>query len=129
MAYLNSERRPHQVIVELDDRGEIDRHAAMCLRYSIEGALAGGARAIVVDLRDLTSIDGPVLALLVRAHAACRAGGVDVGLLISGCANHAAIARALDSVGLGNHLQVASGPPAPGQTRPQRIGRTLTSRR
>lgn len=33
--------KPHWVIAELDARGEIDRHAAMCLELAVEVALRG----------------------------------------------------------------------------------------
>jgi len=65
--------RPPWVIPELDARGEIDRHAAMCLQHTIHGAPANGTRAIVIDLRDLTSIDAPALEIFVRAHVECQA--------------------------------------------------------
>ncbi len=104
--------RPHSVIPELDARGEIDDHAAMCLRYTIQGA-PGGAGAIVVDLRDLTSIAAAAVELFVRAHADCRARGADLGLLISGHPSHDPIADAFGSAGLADQLQFTCEPLAP----------------
>lgn len=105
------------VVAELDARGEIDPHAAMCLKNGIEAALAGNIKAIVVDLRDLTSIDAAGLALFVRARADCRAIGARLGLLISGRASHVPIAYAFASAGLGNQLDFTCEPPAPATPR------------
>lgn len=115
--------RPHRVVAELDARGEVDRHATMCLRNAIGDALAGGARAIVVDLRDLTSIDLPALAVFVRARADCHAGGAQLELLISACPRHDAIVRAFRSVGLSDRLDFTCEPlaPAPRERRMHRV--------
>jgi anti-anti-sigma factor len=120
--------RPHWVIPELDARGEIDAHAAMCLQHTILGAPTSGARAIVVDLRDLTSIDAAALELFVRAQADCRARGTDLGLLISGHATHDAIANAFGSAGLADQLQFTCEPlaPAPALPRAPRLRRVRT---
>jgi anti-anti-sigma factor len=96
--------RPHWVIAELDVNGAIDRHAAMCLTTNIADALTTSARPIIVDLRDLSSIDAAGLDLFVQAHARCYAHGVELELLISGDASHHAIADALDSAGLLDQL-------------------------
>lgn len=69
------------VIAELDARGEIDAHAAMCLRNGVLGALGCGATVVVVDLRDLTSIEAGGLALLAQARADCLAGGAQLIVL------------------------------------------------
>ena len=75
-------RRPRLVIAELDARGEIDSHTALCLRCAIEDLLAHGASEIVIDLRDLTAIDRPALALLHQARRTAAAAGVPLSLLI-----------------------------------------------
>jgi anti-anti-sigma factor len=90
--------RSHWVVAELDARGAIDAHAKMCLRHGIEGALASGADTIVVDLRDLLSIDPFGVALFAQTRAQCHAHGTRLELLISGDETGRAIAGALDSV-------------------------------
>jgi len=105
--------RPHWVIAELDARGEIDAHAATCLRHGIEAGLTANVKAIVVDLRDLTAIDTAGLALFVRARADSRSRGAELGLLISGRASHVPIAYAFASAGLGGQLDYTGEPPAP----------------
>jgi anti-anti-sigma regulatory factor len=64
---------PRWVIAELDVNGEIDEHAAMCLRYGFEDALAIRPAMILVDLRELTEIAAAGLALFVGQDADCRA--------------------------------------------------------
>ena len=103
--------RPRWVIAELDVRGEIDDHAAMCLRQAIE-AHGSAAAMILVDLRELTVIDAAGLELFVRHHADCSACGIELGLLICGDARQRAIARAFDAAGLGDQLQFACEPPS-----------------
>ena len=78
----NAVSATHRVIAELDGRGQIDSHAAICLRAAIADVLAGPAAAIIVDLRDLTAIDDDAVAVLTQSHAACRARGVHLALLI-----------------------------------------------
>jgi ABC-type transporter Mla MlaB component len=73
--------RRHWVVAELDACGEIDVHAAMCLRNGVRGALALGATHVTVDLRDLAAIDGGASALLRRLRTDCRAAGVEPALL------------------------------------------------
>jgi anti-anti-sigma factor len=74
--------RVHWVVVELDAHGEIDAHAAMCLRQAIGEAHAGAIELVLVDLRDLTAINSAGLALLTTFNAGCQAHGMDLGLLI-----------------------------------------------
>jgi anti-anti-sigma factor len=102
---------PRRVIAELDVHGEIDDHAAMCLRQAIEahGAAAG---MILVDLRELAAIDAGGLELFVRHDADCRTRGIELGLLICADARQNAIARAFDAAGLGDQLQFAYVPPS-----------------
>jgi anti-anti-sigma factor len=85
--------RPHRIVAELDAHGAIDGHAAMCLNYAIAGALAGGARSIVIDQRDLTTIDAAALALFAKGRADCHAHGVELELLVSDRAAHRALAH------------------------------------
>jgi anti-anti-sigma factor len=100
--------RVHWVIAELDDRGEIDSHAAMCLRHAIEAARARTVELILVDLRDLTGLDTFGLELLTAQRADCRAHGVELGLLISGPERPNQIAEALVLAGIGDTLRHGS---------------------
>lgn len=114
-------RRVHRVTCELDVRGEIDAHAAMCLRQAIGAGRAAPLQTILVDLRDLTAI-GPDGVALLRAHDAdCRAHGIELGLLISGHERHARIARALVLAGLGDALRYTIEPRPPAGARPVRL--------
>jgi anti-anti-sigma regulatory factor len=70
------------VVLELDARGEIDDHAAMCLRHVVAGALVMGALRIVVDLRDLCAVDARVVTLLEQLHADCEANATTLRLLV-----------------------------------------------
>ena len=101
------------MIAELDARGEIDGHAAMCLRHAIDGAASPSARRILVDLRDLNAIDGTGLELFAEGHASCLARGVELGLLLSGRARHTAIAQAFVDAGLGEQLRFTGAGQAP----------------
>ena len=112
--------RVHRVICELDVRGEIDAHAAMCLHHAIGAASAQAIEMILVDLRDLTAI-GPVGLALFTAHDAnCRAHGIELGLLISGDECHDRVAEAFVLAGLADALQYACEPSAPAPPRPAR---------
>jgi anti-anti-sigma regulatory factor len=121
--------RPRWVIAELDIDGNIDEHAAMCLRIAIEGGRAGVSATILVDLRELTAIDADGLDLFVRHDATCRTRGVELGLLICGDARHDEIARAFDEAGLVDQLQFTIDPVPPprvpqtpqGRARPWRV--------
>jgi anti-anti-sigma factor len=103
----NDRARARWIVVELDARGEIDEHAAMCLQFSVRGAVEAQARAIVIDLRDLMAIDAPGVALFERADADCRARGISLGLLISADQRHDAIAGDLEAAGLVDRLLFA----------------------
>lgn len=114
--------RPQRwVIPELDVDGRIDAHAALCLRIAIGGAWENGAERILVDLRELTTIEPAAVALFVRHDADCLAAGVQLGLLIRAEARQDAIAGALSAAGLGDRLQFGWQSPAPPPpTRPAR---------
>jgi ABC-type transporter Mla MlaB component len=99
--------RPHRLVTELDAHGAIDRHATMCLKNAIEDALSAGAEMVVVDLRDLVSIDTRALALFGWARTACHGCDAQLGLLISGAPRHYAIAAAFNESGLGEQLRFA----------------------
>lgn len=99
------DRGPVWVIAELDARGEIDGHAAMCLRHAIDGAASPSTRRILVDLRDLDAIDRAGLELFAEGLASCRARAVELSLLLSSRARHAAIAQAFVDAGLGEQLR------------------------
>ena len=103
--------RVHWVVAELDARGEIDAHAALCLRHAIGAAHTRAVQTILVDLRDLTAINRVGVALL-RAHAVdCQAHDQALGLLISGEERHRQIAEALERGGLGDALHYTDEPP------------------
>lgn len=103
-------RRVHWVTCELDARGEIDAHAAMCLRHAIAGADRVATEMILIDLRDLSAIDSGRLALFRTHQAGCRARGIALGLLISGHDRHAHIADAFVLAGLGDALHYTREP-------------------
>ena len=106
MRYSTRGGRVHRVTAELDSRGEIDAHAALCLRHAIGAAHGGPVATILVDLRDLTAID-PIGVALFRAHDGdCRSHGHTLGLLISGDARHRHIADAFERGGLAATLQI-----------------------
>jgi anti-anti-sigma factor len=106
-------RRVHRVVAELDGRGEIDAHAALCLRHAIDAAHAGPATTILVDLRDLTAIT-PMGVALFRAHDAdCRSHGETLGLLINGEERHRHIADAFERGGLADTLHFTGRPLPP----------------
>ncbi len=109
MASLNCRRR-RWVIPELDARGEIDAHAAMCLRQALDARLEGDARTIVVDLRDLTAIDTGGLAILMRARADCQTRGSELKVLVSGRPGHGAIVDAIASAGLLDEVLLTPAP-------------------
>jgi anti-anti-sigma regulatory factor len=66
---------PRWLVAELDVDGEIDAHAALCLRNAIEDARAGVDAMLLVDLRDLGAIAAAGLQLLVEASAGGAASG------------------------------------------------------
>lgn len=103
----------HWVIAELDGRGEIDAHAALCLRHAIGAAHTRPVETILVDLRDLTAINRVGVALL-RAHRVdCHSHGQTLGLLISGEERHRHIAEALERGGLADALHYTDEPREP----------------
>lgn len=113
--------RVHWVVAELDARGEIDAHAALCLRHAIGAAHTRAVQTILVDLRDLTAINRVGVALL-RAHAVdCQAHDQALGLLISGEVRHRQIAEALDRGGLGDALHYTDEPPVTGAAQRLRL--------
>lgn len=111
--------RVHRVVAELDRRGEIDAHAALCLRHAIDVAHAGPVETILVDLRDLTAIN-PIGVALFRAHEVdCRSHGQTLGLLISGDERQRHVANAFARGGLADTLHYT------GRPRPPAIERRL----
>jgi anti-anti-sigma factor len=104
--------RPRWVIAELDVNGEIDAHAVMCLGFAIEDARALAPETILVDLRELTAVDEAGVELFLGYDAACRADGVQLGILVCPDVRQAAIVRAFTAAGLGDRLRFPQ-PPAP----------------
>jgi anti-anti-sigma factor len=99
-APLRMVRRSRLVIVELDARGEIDSHAAMCLRLAIEDLVTHAVGEIVIDLRDLTAIDAPAIALLHQARRVAAAAGVALSVLVDEQSPAGDVTRALRHCGL-----------------------------
>lgn len=99
-----------RVVAELDVRGEFDEHASMCLRHAIDQP-AGLATRIVVDLRDLTTIDRRGLQRLDAAVDDGRARETSLTLLLCGGAAQAAIADAFVAAGLPVELSTGTPPP------------------
>lgn len=110
--------RVHRVVAELDGRGEIDAHAALCLRHAIDAAQAGRADTVLVDLRDLTAIDRIGVALFRAHNGDCHSHGKTLGLLISGEERHRPIADAFGRGGLGETLRYAHEPREPASAHP-----------
>lgn len=122
--------RPRWVIAELDVRGEIDAHAAMCLRFAIEVARERAAETILVDLRELTAIDAREVALFVVHDAACRADGCELAILLCDDPRQAAIVGAFARAGLGGRLRFSARPrAAPPVALPRRAATVSWSRR
>lgn len=113
--------RVHRVTCELDVRGEIDAHAAMCLHQAIEAERAAPFEMVLVDLRDLTTISPDGLALFRAHNADCHAHGIELGLLISDHERHDEVAEAFVLAGLGDALQYAVEPRPPVTPRPVRL--------
>jgi anti-anti-sigma factor len=108
--------RPRWVIAELDVHGQIDAHAAMCLGFAIDAGCDGGESTLLVDLRELTTIDGGGLALFIGHDADCRNQGAQLAILICADARQEEIVRAFTGAGLGDRLQFTYRPAPP--TRP-----------
>ena len=126
--------RDRWVIAELDVRGEIDDHAAMCLAFAVAAACEDAVQTLTVDLRELSAIGAYGIGLLLAHDAACRADLVDLGILVCADARQRAIVRALTAAGLGDRLRYrepalpAGSPPV--ITRPPRVSaRPATARR
>src|SRR5687767_11236777 len=76
------------VVAELDAHGQLDEHAAMCLRLATDHP-AKAATRIVIDLRDLTAVDSRAVGLLDAATADGRARAAGLTLLLRHGAAHA----------------------------------------
>lgn len=90
--------------------GHLDRPGAARLERSLEGARAKGAKMIVVDLREVTSIEAVGLGALQRAEARCRQSGVRLRLLVPGRHGHEALRRAFEVAGLVEQGRFTDGP-------------------
>lgn len=93
------ERRAHErwIVAELDARGELDAHAALCLRNALDATDAAATDTVWVDLRDLLALDAAALA---QESADCRAHGFELAVLLSCHALHDPIAERLADAGL-----------------------------
>jgi anti-anti-sigma factor len=117
--------RPRWVIAELAVNGEIDAHAAMCLRFAIEDACVAPGAQILVDLRELTTIDAPALELFVREDVRCRASDAQLGILICADPRQQDIVTSFTRSGLGDRLRFSpqpARPPAPPAARRRTAG-------
>ena len=110
-------------MLELDARGEIDDHAAMCLRDAVGGALAMGAVKIVVDLRDLCAVDARVVTLIEQLHADCEANATTLRLLVCEHTHDDTMAGLCDPAR--RHVE----PRAVDRVRPRPVGTPPRSRR
>ena len=61
--------------------GEADLYTAPALREEMLGALAAGAKRLVVDLSDVTFIDSTSIGTLVRAERELRASGGTISVV------------------------------------------------
>jgi anti-anti-sigma factor len=124
--------RPRWVIAELDVKGEIDAHAAMCLRFAIEDACIAPGAQILVDLRELTTIGAAALELFVSEDERCRASDAQLGILICADTRQQAIVTSFTRAGLGDRLRFSpqpARPPAPPPTVRRRTAGVRWSRR
>ena len=83
-------------------RGEIDVFTSADLGLCFETALAGAPSQIVIDLSEVTFMDGSGLRLLERFHLKCRDRGFVLGLVKP--APH--VRRLLELVGMDGVLPV-----------------------
>lgn len=74
----------HRVVAEIVLRGELDLRATASVEQVLDQARGSGARMIVVDLRELTSIDPAALPAFARADAFCFDSGIRLRLLSRG---------------------------------------------
>jgi anti-anti-sigma regulatory factor len=126
--------RARWVIAELDVRGEIDDHAAMCLAFGVAAAREDDVLSLVVDLRELNAIDDHGIGLFLAHDAACRAAGVGLEILVCTDARQRAIVSAFTAAGLGDRLRSREpafpAAPPPAAPRPVRVSaRPATARR
>lgn len=87
----------HQVVTEVVLTGELDRQAMTSLEQVLDTARGSGARMIVIDLRELTSIDPAAFPTLARADAFCFDSAIRLRLLSRGDDRPEPVARALAS--------------------------------
>lgn len=92
---------PEQVtIVRL--HGELDAATSAHVSEQLDGAVAGGARAVKIDLAEVTFIDSTVITNLLRASRTARESGVAFG--IDRHSLGAAVSRTLEVAGIGTSL-------------------------
>lgn len=97
---LDHRDRQRWVVVELDARGEIDRHATLCLRNALDAGDPAATPTVWVDLRDLLALGASALDVLVQANADCRARGIELALLLGGHPLQDRVAEHLAAAGL-----------------------------
>jgi anti-sigma B factor antagonist len=91
-AYAVEPREAPSGVVLLALEGEFDLAAAPVLRERLETAGTGGARAVVLDMSEVTFVDSSALRVLLRADAVLREHGVRLTL----AALQPAVARLLE---------------------------------
>lgn len=95
---------PHEVVTQIALHGDFDQHAMVSVSDTLATARRRGAKMIVVDLRELTSIDATALWSLRCADAGCRASGVRLRLLVPVSRGHEALQDAFAAAGLGGQV-------------------------
>lgn len=87
--------------------GELDMANAATLASELEAAEAAGARAIIVDMRELEFIDSTGIAVLVGAHRRLNGGEQERVRLVQSRAD--SVRRVMSLTGLDEELPFVSG--------------------
>jgi anti-anti-sigma factor len=90
--------------------GEVDCSTAPELRRALDGAFAGGPRAVTVDLEAVTFLDSAGLSVLAIAHRTADRSGARMRVLVG----TRAVTRALQVTGLYDLLGVEHVEPGAG---------------
>jgi anti-sigma B factor antagonist len=91
-------------------RGELDMNTAPLLEEKLEGALAGSATAIMLDLCECEFIDSTGIALIVRTWQRLdrEAGGEGKGRLVL-CSHNHQVRRLLEITGVESSISMHEG--------------------